>query len=162
RHVFRYRVLPIRLLLPVALGLIGLECALGVALIVHAFATWLVPGTIGLLLVFSGLTLWGTSSGRVEDCGCYGGLLAATPVHSVVLNLGYGVLLGLAWLFPVADAHTGLWQGVLPLVALVAGSSLAWRSRAGPLVDLSRLQAGRRWRPGWLRSASQTLAEGAH
>jgi len=106
-----------RLLLPVALGLIGLECALGVALIAHAFPTWLVPGTIGLLLVFSGLTLWGTSSGRVEDCGCYGGLLAVTPVHSVLLNLGYGVLLGLAWLFPVADARTALWQAVLPLVA---------------------------------------------
>src|SRR5437660_8392594 len=77
-QVFRYQLLPPRLVFPAALLFVGLECGLGVALIV-GLSAWALPLTMATLAAFSGLTLWGAKSGRVEDCGCYGGLVLISP-----------------------------------------------------------------------------------
>lgn len=162
RLIFRYRLLPSQVVPPTAVTFIGLECALGVALLLHSFPQWLVPGSIVLLLCLSALTIWATSSGRTEDCGCYGGLLVITPKQSVLLNLGYILLLGLAWLYPVAGYHTQPWQLVLVLITLVAGSTLGWQSQDKPLVDFSRLKAGNHWHPRWLKDSPQDLQQGSN
>lgn len=115
-----------------------------------------------MLLGFSALTIWATSSGRTEDCGCYGGILVLTPKQSILLNLGYILLLGLAWFYPVAGDRTATWQWVLALIALVAGSTFGWLSRNKALVDFSRLQVGNRWHPRWLQDSPQDLQQGSY
>lgn len=160
--IFRYDLLPQWLAIPTAITFIGLECALGVALILHEFPQWLVPGTIILILCLSASTVWATSTKRTEDCGCYGGLLVITPKQSILLNLGYILLLGWAWFYPVANYQTQTWQWVLALMALVAGSISGWKSQEKPLVDFSRLKVGNRWHPQWLKNSSQDLQQSSH
>jgi hypothetical protein len=162
RQIFKYGLLPPQVVPQVAITFIGLECALGIALLLHSFPQWLVPGSISLILGLSALTIWATSSGRTEDCGCYGGLLLITPKQSVMLNLGYILLLGLAWLDEIADYHTETWQWVLTLITLVAGSTLGWLSQGKPIVDFSRLKVGNHWHPRWLKNSSQDLQQGSH
>lgn len=159
-QVFRYE-LPQQVVPATAITFIGLECALGLALLLHEFPQWLVPGTIFLLLCLSALTIWATSSGRTVDCGCYGGLLIITPKQSVLLNLGYILLLGWAWLYPVADYHTQTWQWILALIALASSSILGWKSQEKPLVDFSRLKVGNPWDRLWLKD-SPDLQQGSH
>jgi len=161
-HTFKYGLLPFKVVPATATGFIGLECALGVALLLHEFPEWLVPGAAVLLLCLSALTIWATSSGRTEDCGCYGELLVVTPKQSVLLNLGYILLLGLAWLYPASNHHTTTWQWMLALIALVAGSTFGWLSREKPLVDFSRLKVGNRWNPNWLKGTPQDLQQGSY
>lgn len=160
--IFKYGLLPPQLAIPTAITFIGLECALGVALILHEFPQWFVPGTIILILCLSASTAWATSTKRTEDCGCYGGLLVITPKQSILLNLGYILLLGWAWLNPVANHYMQTWQWVLALMALVAGSISGWRSQEKPLVDFSRLKPGNRWHPRWLKDSPQDLQQGSH
>jgi len=162
QHIFRYRLLPRQTVIPVAISFIALECALGAAIIFHIFPQWLVPGSILLLLGLSALTLWSTVSGRTEDCGCYGGLLIIPPKYSILLNLGYILLLGIAWLNPSADHHTQTWQWVFCLLVLVSTSVLSWQSRNKPLVDFIRLKVGNRWKRRWLKNSPHDLLKGSH
>ncbi|HEY9650946.1 MAG TPA: MauE/DoxX family redox-associated membrane protein, partial [Coleofasciculaceae cyanobacterium] len=138
QHISKYRLLPQWAVPWVAISFIGLECALGVALVLYEFHQWLVPGSILLLLCLSALTLWSTSSGRTEDCGCYGGLLIITPQQSILLNLGYILLLGLAAFYPVTNHRTDTWQWILVLIVLVCTSTLSWLSRQEAIVDFYR------------------------
>lgn len=125
-HSYRYGLLPLQTVLPAAIAFIGLESALGVALIFYEFPQWLIPGSILLLLILSALNFWSTSSGRTEDCGCYGGLLVITPNQSLLLNLGYILLLGIAWRYPIKDHHTETWQWILALIVLASTSTMGW------------------------------------
>src|SRR5687767_14301096 len=74
RQVRKYGLLGRALERPATLLFIAFECALGVALIVNA-SPLVAPIVAVLLLSFVALTFWGSRSGRVEDCGCYGGQL---------------------------------------------------------------------------------------
>lgn len=161
-HTFKYELLPEEIVPEIAIIFIGLECSLGVALLLHEFPKWLVSGSMVLLLCLSALTIWSTSSGRTNDCGCYGGLMVITPKQSILLNLGYIGLLGLAWLYPVAESPTATWQWVLALLVLVAGTILAWQSQYEPLVDFSPLKAGNPWKPNWLPEKPQDWQQGSH
>src|SRR5262245_59747599 len=82
RQVRRFRLLPWTWERPGTLVVIASECALGLALVTQ-LSPWLYPLTAGVLVVFLGLTAWGVSSRRIEDCGCYGGLLMVTPAQSM-------------------------------------------------------------------------------
>ena len=161
-HNLRYGLLPSQVVPQVAITFIGLESALGVALLLYEFPQWLLPGSIILLICLSALTIWSTSSGRTEDCGCYGGLLVIPPKQSILLNLGYIFLLGRAWLYPVADHHTETWQWILALIVLASASTLSWQSKDKPLVDFSRLKTGKRWKRRWLKDSPQDLQQGSH
>lgn len=160
KQIFRYG-LPRQVVPATAITFIGIECAWGIALLLHEFPQWLLPGSIVLLVCLSALTIWATSSGRTVDCGCYGGLLVITPTQSVLLNLGYILLLVWAYLHPLAEYHTQTWQWVLALIALSTGSILGWKSQQKPLVDFSRLKVGNRWQPSWLKD-SVDLQQGSH
>ena len=159
---YKYGLLSSKVIPQVAITFIGLESALGVALIFHEFPQWLIPSSIVLLLCLSTLTIWSTSSGKTEDCGCYGGLVVVTPKQSILLNLGYILLLGLAWFHPIANHHTEIWQWILALIVGVAASIMGWKSQEKPLVNLSRLQPGKRWKKRWLKKNTQDLQQGSH
>jgi hypothetical protein len=161
-HNYRYGLLPPKVVQPVAITFIGLECALGIALTLHCFPQFLISCSIVLLLGLSALTIWSTSSGRTEDCGCYGGLLVITPKQSILLNLGYICLLAIAWLYPVANHHTQTWQWVLSLLVGGVASILAGKSQEKALVDFSRLKVGNRWKRRWLKNSPHDLQQGSH
>jgi hypothetical protein len=161
QQLMRYRLLRPRLLFPAVLAFIGVECALGVALILGV-SIWLLPAAALLLAGFAGLTAWGTRTGRVEDCGCYGGLVMLTPAQSVALDGLYVALLALAWLFWTRTGGPAVWTIAVVLLAGAAATAAAWRSRSGALVNLGLLRVGRRWRRGWLKRSSRDVTSGAH
>lgn len=161
-HNYRYGLVSRKIILPLAITFIGLESALGLALILHEFPQWLIPLSILFLIGSSGLILWSTSSGRTEDCGCYGGLIVITPKQSILLNLGYIFLLGFAWLYPVSNHHTETWQWILALIVGVSASTFAWQSQDKPIINFSRLKIGNRWKKRWLKNSPQDLEKGSH
>jgi hypothetical protein len=161
-HNYRYGLLSRKIILPLAITFIGLESALGLALILHEFPQWLIPISILFLIGSSGLILWSTSSGKTEDCGCYGGLLVITPKQSILLNLGYILLLGIACFYPVSNHQTETWQWILALIVGVSASTFAWQSQHKPIIDFSRLKIGNRWKRRWLKDSPQDLQKGSH
>jgi drug/metabolite transporter superfamily protein YnfA len=161
-HTAKYGLLPSQLVALVAIAFIALESSLGLALLLHEFPQWLVPASIILLVCLSALTIWSTSSGRTEDCGCYGGLLVVTPKQSILLNLGYIMLLGTAWLYPVANHNTETWQWILALIVLISTSILSWQTRQQPILDLYSLKPGNRWRKRWVKNSPQECQQGTH
>lgn len=161
-HIFQYRIFSQQLVTPIAVSFIGIECALGTALILHEFPEWLVPGTAILLVLLSIITFWSTSTGRTEDCGCYGGLAVITPTQSILLNLVYISLMGLAFYYPVANYETATWQWIVTLVLFVLGILFAQQSQQNPLVDFSYLKEGKQWKKSWLKNSPQDLQKGNH
>lgn len=161
-HNYKYGLLPQKIVPQVAITFIGLESALGLALIFHEFPQWLIPVSILFLIGSSGLILWSTSSGKTEDCGCYGGLVIITPQQSILLNLGYILLLAIAWLYPVPNHHTETWQWILALIVGVFASTLGWQSQHKPLIDFSRIKIGNTWKRRWLKDSPNDLQQGSH
>ena len=160
-HVLGYGLLPPSVLAPLAIGFIALECALGVALILHSFPRWLIPATGLLLLCLTALSLWAAHSGRLEQCACYRGLVTLSPGQSALLNLGYGVLLALAWVYPAVGHRTTSWHWLLVALVMPTAAVLAWRSRDRALLE-PFLKIGKPWRRHWLRDSSRDLGKGAH
>lgn len=161
-HVVQYRLIPPPLVLMACLAFIGLESALGAALVLHVWPQWLVPISILLFIGFAALTLWGAKSGRVEDCGCYGGLLALSPKQSALLDAAYVVILAAAWLFAVQNYQTGLWKLILTAMVPVVSIVVSRKSLNGALFDFSRLKKGRHWRTKWLKNSPNDLSNGSH
>lgn len=151
RDLARYGLLPGQYLPPTAAMLTGVEAALGTALVFHLFPSWIVPGAIVVLVFLAGLTLWGEYARDLEDCGCYGGVVLLTPKQSVLLDAGYVLLLAGALQWPSGGPwRASTWGLGAVALTFVAGAGAAWLSRAEPLLDLSRLQSGRRWKQRWL------------
>lgn len=161
-HIYRYRLLYPQIIPKIAITFIGLEATLGIGLITNAFPQYLIPFSIILLIALSALTGWSTSTGKTEDCGCYGDLLVVTPKQSILLNLGYITLLAIGWVYLPSEHHTATWQWVLPLFVGITASLMAWKSQDKPLIDLSRLKIGNRWKKRWLKHYSQDLTKDSH
>jgi hypothetical protein len=134
----------------VAFVIIELECGIGVGLMLYVFPADLIPLASFLIAFFSALSIWGILSGRVEECGCYGGAFTLSPLKSALINGGYLILLGIAWSFPVKNYQTPLWKVGLMVVAILITGPLVKRSIRAPLYDLSRIKPGKRWRWEWL------------
>ena len=64
---YRYRLLPFTIVPYIAIAFIGLESALGVALILHEFSQWIIPSSILLLVALTILNYWSTSTGRTSN-----------------------------------------------------------------------------------------------
>ncbi|MFN7412601.1 MAG: cupin-like domain-containing protein [Dolichospermum sp.] len=159
---YRYRLLPFRIVPYIAVAFIGLESALGVALILHEFPQWIIPTSIFLLVALTILNYWSTSTGRTEDCGCYGGVVIITPQQSLLLNLGYILLLVIAWLNPIPNHQTETWQWILTLVVMVDAIILSWHSQKQPIFEFNRLKEGNRWKKGWLKNSPYDLQRGSY
>jgi len=70
-----------------AWGLIAVECALGVGLMVFYRPRLLLGVAAGLLLFFWAITSWAWWTGSTENCGCFGGWLDRTPGEEAVENV---------------------------------------------------------------------------
>jgi thiol-disulfide isomerase/thioredoxin len=170
-HLMKLGLLPRPLLTPATGLFIGLECALGSALLVRLAPVWLFPATAALLLALAGLAWWATATGRTEDCGCYTNLMRLTPRQSLALSAGCVALMALAWAAALLSGDEGdvrAWQAVAPAAAFATGVLLALASylvflRSGrPLLDLGPLRVGRRWPPEGLGVVADGLGRGTH
>ena len=98
RQIMDYGIVSERLLLILsAWGLIALECALGVALLVFYRPRPMLSLTAALLLIFAGATGWAWLTGVTEDCGCYGAWLKQTPGQALVGDLVLLAATAIAW-----------------------------------------------------------------
>ena len=165
-HITKLQLFSQKVNLAVAIAFTILECVLGIALILQLFPQWLFPGTIVLLLVLSALTYWSTSTKRTNDCGCYNGLINISPNQSLLLNILYTALIGLAWFYPVADILTVSQQVTALLISLAISCLLTgvsylylWKKQK-PLLDLSLLKVDRLWQPKWIEEYADSLTTG--
>lgn len=148
----------------VAFAFIAGEGTLGVALLRATATAWSWPLTLALLAFFSATTLWGMRSARTADCGCYGGLLTVPPRISLLLNVGYALLIGGAWAVCPRSAVLASEQllllglTVVALVGLSIYSDRYAQQHRRPPLDISPLKPGRRWHAQWQeRHADQPL-----
>lgn len=70
-----------------AWGLIGLECVLGVGLLLFYRPRLFLSLTSTLLLVFLAATSWAWLTGSTEDCGCFGAWMQRSPGEESVENI---------------------------------------------------------------------------
>jgi hypothetical protein len=82
-----------------AWGLIALECALGIGLLIFYRPKITLPLTSLLWLTFLGATSWAWVTGATEKCGCFGAWVEHSPGQAVLENLVLLVATLLAWLW---------------------------------------------------------------
>jgi len=151
-HVRNLGILPHSLSEVAASLFIQLECGIGTALVLSIFTAELIPILIGLILILSILSAWGVISGRVEDCGCYGGWLNLTLGQSLGLNFLYLLLLVIGWWTLETTPPVLMWKVWIILGIFILCNFLIRRSANSPLIDMSPVQQGRKWRAEWLES----------
>ena len=152
-HVRQLGILPRSLNEIAASFFIQLECAAGTALVLSAYPLELIPVLMGLILVLSVLSVWGVRTGRVEDCGCYGGWLNLDIKQSLALNILYLVMLSYCWIRPDGNPPLPMWK-VLVIIGVIALSNFLVRGSANsPLIDLSPLKPRRKWNMKWSNPA---------
>jgi thiol-disulfide isomerase/thioredoxin len=99
RQIRNYDIISHRVVLALgAWGIIALEAALGVALVVFYRPRLILSSTALLFLILAGVTSWGWFTGATEDCGCYGAWLKQTPAQATLENLVLLAAIVLAWL----------------------------------------------------------------
>ncbi len=82
-----------------AWGLIALECALGIALLLFYRPKITLPLTSLLWLTFLGATSWAWITGATESCGCFGAWVESSPAQAVLENVILLVTTLFAWVF---------------------------------------------------------------
>jgi hypothetical protein len=158
RHIAHLRLISSRWIVPISLGFIAFETALGVAIILQVFPHVMIGVSLIVLIGLSLLTYWSTSTGKTEDCGCYNGWLEISPTVSLLLNAFYGVLLIIAWVLGHFEP-TVLWQELLTIITLLVSGALASGHLeylyvfGRPYLELTPLQVNRQWQSKWLEHA---------
>jgi hypothetical protein len=162
RSVHEYGILPNhRYARHAPLLFIACECALGATLLLNPGLVAL-SATLALLLGFVFLTVWGSVTGRVEDCGCYGNFILLRPWQSVALDGVYLLLVGAAWVVhPAGEQQFSPWAVAAALAIAAAAFLLAQRNLRHPL-DTSPLKQGKPWRASWLKESPRDLLSGSH
>lgn len=160
QHISKLRILSFQVITPVSIIFIASEVALGIGLIMNIAPFITIPTSIALLIGFSILTYWSTSTDRTEDCGCYNGWLQITPAQSLLLNLVYitgliSTFIGFIYQENLLNT-TSIWQLFLILGSLIisgtlANSSLKYlRENGRPYIDLSPIREQQPWQTEWL------------
>jgi hypothetical protein len=104
RQMRAYGILSNPLILTVcAWGLITLEFALGIGLLIHYRPRLVLSLTAMLFLVFLGATSWASLNGVAEECGCFGSWLERTPKEAAIESL---ILLAVAVLALLGYGHS--------------------------------------------------------
>ena len=80
-----------------AWGLIALECALGIGLLIFYRPKITLPFTSLLWVMFLGATSWAWITGATEECGCFGAWVEYSPGQAVLENLILLVASLFAW-----------------------------------------------------------------
>jgi hypothetical protein len=148
--------LPTSVLVWTGSAVAAVESALGLCLALRLFPGETFPLSLTMLLLFTAITVWGASTGRISDCGCYGNLVVLSPLASVSLTVLYAGLIVFAWWQPAsfALARAVQWNISIGSFAFFAGasgfSSWSFAKFWSDLVDTGPLQPGKRWNPAWL------------
>jgi hypothetical protein len=161
RQLARYALIHPRFIRAAVVVLTALECALGAALLVHYQPPIVIPIAIAVLIALAALTAWASRQRQIDDCGCYGGVVVLSPVQSIAVDALYIAMLAVAWWLRAPAVHATRQPLTIGAIALIGGAG-AWASREKPILDLSRLRKGKRWRRGWVSGAPYDLASGAH
>ena len=157
-HVGHFRLLPAGVVPLAALFCIEIECALGIGLIVGVYPA---EATVAAGIFLIGTTLaavWGLATKSIEHCGCYGGAIWLPVRFSLVLNVIYILLLALAFFRHRAEAEndvTPLWKVSAVLLAIGLSGFLSKQSVKKPLLDLTVLRTGKKWRSSWLPDSGE-------
>jgi hypothetical protein len=162
RQVAKYRLIPSRLHPAAVTLIIALECALATALILSFAPAIVLPLTAIVLVALAALTFWAGRQERIEDCGCYGGVVLLTPLQSVVVDGVYLVMTIAAWLMLSSTPSGQAGRALVVLAAALIAGWLSTRSREKPLIDLTRLQRGRRFKKSWITNTNDDLQTGSH
>lgn len=127
RQIRDYGFFSNRALLAVsAWGLIAMECALGVALLVTYRPRVMTPITGGLLFLFLGATGWAWATGVTENCGCFGAWAKRTPAQAAVEDVILIAALAVAWLGTKGATWQSRKKGWTVALAWVVGLALPW------------------------------------
>jgi hypothetical protein len=136
------------------------EAAFGAALVTGIMPAIVLPATVILLAVLTAFTWFSISSGRVTDCGCYGGMIVPSMPQTLGINglMIALILSGMLWgtLQPLSHIVGTL---VVAILAIAFGA-FAWyalwymRTKGVLLVDLSPLKVGNKWKKSWAANSA--------
>ncbi len=130
-----------------AVGIIGLEAALGLAILQGlASRRAALPAALALLAGFTALIGWAWVFRDLENCGCFGKFLPMEPFESILKNLLMMAIAWLAWLRLAREKRQNLasaWTATAGEERIAAGQSCAWaiRRRHVPPLTVSMLGA---------------------
>ncbi len=163
-HVEGLRILPPGWVHAATQAFTAFEAGMGIALLLGWAPGLVLPAAALLLFALSVTTLWSVSTGRAPDCGCTNGLLEVPPWGSVVLNAVFVALLLVGWALGGRDLSPGSppWKPLaVAATAVLGGAAFRQAARSGrPLLDLSPLRPGKRWRSAWLSGHPPGVTEG--
>jgi hypothetical protein len=136
------------------------ETALGTALMVELFPRLTYPVAIAALVIFSLVTWWSVRSGKVDDCGCYGGYIQPSLVQSIGLNCLFAMLILAPWLIGRGDNSGWPWKSMTVLAASTAVGIFCYcaeryaRKNGRSLLDRNPLKVGNRWKHRWANGST--------
>lgn len=155
RHVARLELelgVSNRVIVPIA---IGMEGALGAALLVRLAPNIVLPITAAAFVALTGLTVWSITSGKTADCGCYGGFITPSISQSVVLNGTYVLLVIGAWMTMPPQNVAEWWKiATVVLAGILFGGTASYALQhefqtGVALFTPSPLKAGVKWKSAW-------------
>lgn len=148
-QVRRYRIFPEKLAALLAILFIELEAGWGMALVLLIHPMEMIPATLLLLGLFSGLSAWGVLTGRVNDCGCYGSFVSLNLKQSLAINLMLALLLVAALTLGNPPLWSPDWKFGSVIVVVLIVHFLAKRTVTSPLIRALKLEIGDAWKDTW-------------
>ncbi|HEX3552556.1 MAG TPA: MauE/DoxX family redox-associated membrane protein [Thermoanaerobaculia bacterium] len=159
QHVNELRIVRESLLLPASVAVVCLQGFVGMMLALGQSIELAVPLAIGTLLLFLILTLRGYAVSRIEDCGCYGGLINLSVRQSIIVDLVFILALikaRFSWFPTNRELSSLFWQVLLAgTVGIILGASFLFSYRYYMkhdrlLLNFSPLRVGKPWKKAWL------------
>jgi hypothetical protein len=141
------------------------EAALGVALVVRLLPQLTYPAAITALLAFSAITWFSIRTGKVDDCGCYGGYIQPSLVQSLAINLFFAAMIIIAWMLGPLDNGGTWWKVATVFVASAAVGIFCYyaqrfaRKNGKQLIDRNPLKAGNRWNHRWANGSTAAMSD---
>ncbi len=93
-----------RILIPLAVGVVLFEWLLGAALVfIHdheRLRKGILLTTLATFMVFTPFIIWGWLKEGIQDCGCFGGIIAMRPAISIGKNCILAALTLAAFIYP--------------------------------------------------------------
>ena len=134
----------------------GGEVFWGLSLLTRLAPGIVVPLSVVLLILLSGISWSGVRTGKTKDCGCYGGYVEPSINQSLLINAVLVLGLILSWttgrlssdisLPKLAIATLG--GGIIAVVCYLIQNYEISQGRA--FLRLSPIQQGKTWKNGWI------------
>jgi uncharacterized membrane protein YphA (DoxX/SURF4 family) len=163
RQVATYGILTGRAAFSAAYLLILVEVGLGVALIVGFRTRWSAAAGSLMLVVFLGVTAYGWSTGRTEECGCFGSFASRTPGQVLLEDTAFLALGVLAFFLAPHGDRGSRGPGIAVAGGVMGALILSVTAYSLPLDPLvTDLRLGRPVESLPLRESPVDLTSGDH